>query len=53
MGVVENIDPNDPTFVKGISGEYVHVLQKPGKVMPVVDDVVIGRKEPRIDNLTS
>jgi hypothetical protein len=31
MGVVENIDPNDPSFVKGISGEYVHVLQKPGR----------------------
>ncbi|KAG0051544.1 hypothetical protein BGZ83_003585 [Gryganskiella cystojenkinii] len=29
MGVVEDIDENDPTFVKGVSGEYVHVLQKP------------------------
>ncbi|KAG0246141.1 hypothetical protein BGX31_004330 [Mortierella sp. GBA43] len=29
MGIVENIDPNDPTYVKGISGEYVHILQKP------------------------
>ncbi|CAO3568473.1 unnamed protein product [Mortierella alpina] len=29
MGVVENIDLSDPSFVKGISGEYVHVLQKP------------------------
>ncbi|KAG0274572.1 hypothetical protein BGZ95_009643 [Linnemannia exigua] len=29
MGIVENIDPNDPSFIKGISGEYVHVLQKP------------------------
>ncbi|KAF8949330.1 hypothetical protein BGZ47_006867 [Haplosporangium gracile] len=32
MGVVENIDPKDPSFVKGISGEYVHVLQKPDMV---------------------
>lgn len=32
MGVVENVDPNDPSFVKGISGEYVHVLQKPGTI---------------------
>ncbi|KAF9346736.1 hypothetical protein BGX34_003643, partial [Mortierella sp. NVP85] len=29
MGIVENIDPNDPAYVKGISGEYVHILQKP------------------------
>ncbi|KAG0306196.1 hypothetical protein BGZ98_002799 [Dissophora globulifera] len=29
MGVVENIDPNDPTYVKGISGEYVHILRRP------------------------
>ncbi|KAF9146508.1 hypothetical protein BGX30_014573 [Mortierella sp. GBA39] len=32
MGVVENIDPNDPSFVKGISGEYVHVLRKPDMI---------------------
>ncbi|KAG0084887.1 hypothetical protein BGZ92_009481 [Podila epicladia] len=29
MGIVENIDPNDPSYIKGISGEYVHVLQRP------------------------
>ncbi|KAF9390757.1 hypothetical protein CPC16_004839 [Podila verticillata] len=29
MGIVENIDLNDPSYIKGISGEYVHVLQRP------------------------
>ncbi|KAF9898987.1 hypothetical protein BX616_003390 [Lobosporangium transversale] len=29
MGIVENIDSNDPSYVKGVSGEYVHILQKP------------------------
>ncbi|KAG0347318.1 hypothetical protein BG004_007975 [Podila humilis] len=31
MGIVENIDPNDSSYIKGISGEYVHVLQRPGR----------------------
>ncbi|KAG0060160.1 hypothetical protein BGZ89_012496, partial [Linnemannia elongata] len=41
MGVVENVDPNDPSFVKGISGEYVHVLQKPdlGKIKEQLQDL--------------
>ncbi|KAF9354038.1 hypothetical protein BGX26_008191 [Mortierella sp. AD094] len=41
LGIVENIDPNDPTFVKGISGEYVHVLQKPdvAKVKKQLEDL--------------
>ncbi|KAG0216491.1 hypothetical protein BGX28_000005 [Mortierella sp. GBA30] len=41
MGVVENIDPNDPTYVKGISGEYVHVLQRPdmGKIKEQLQDL--------------
>ncbi|KAF9585364.1 hypothetical protein BGW38_002703 [Lunasporangiospora selenospora] len=32
LGIVDDVDPNDPSFVKGISGEYVQVLQKPDLV---------------------
>ncbi|KAG0257018.1 hypothetical protein BG011_004203 [Mortierella polycephala] len=41
MGIVENIDPNDPSYVKGISGEYVHVMQKPdtGKIKEQLQDL--------------